>query len=252
MKDEKTMKSAADELLSQLGDAAVTDTMEGFEDVNGSTKAVPFLRILQALSPQVIPDNPNFVEGAKVGDLFNTVTKENYGREIRLVVLKFEHLYIEWLPERKGFVGYHSPENAERVAVDKSKFGKWKTAEGNLLQENYAYLVLVEGHEREGVMVLSLASKAIPEAKMLNRLMTTHYLPNGQLAKPYYLVWSLKTELMRKDQYTWYGPRFSLDGYVTGSMLSLSKQERLALPGKKVDYAQIAESTKGDEESEDF
>jgi hypothetical protein len=252
MRDEKELKQEAEELLKNLGESSVKDTMEGFEDVDGSTKAVPFLRILQSLSPQVNPDDPDAVEGAKVGDLFNTVTKELYGREVRCIILKFEHLYIEWLPDRKGFVGYHSPENAERLAIDKSKFGKWKTAEGNLLQENYVYLILVEGYEREGMMVLSLSSTAIPEAKMLNRLMTSHYLPNGELAKPYYLVWVLKTELQRKDSYTWYSPRFVFDGYIGDSFLSLVKQERLALPAKKVDYAQIAAPVESDSQAGDF
>ncbi|MGH2567286.1 MAG: hypothetical protein ACRDGA_03030, partial [Bacteroidota bacterium] len=46
----------------------------GFENVRTDDIAIPFLRILQSLSPQV-KKGADRIEGAEEGDILNTVTK---------------------------------------------------------------------------------------------------------------------------------------------------------------------------------
>ncbi len=215
-----------------------TDSMEGFEDITASTMAIPFVRILQKLSPQLNKQKAEYIEGAEEGDWFNTTTKEVYGPEINVIVLKFEHLYIEWKPNRGGFVGYHTPENAERLTVDKT-FGAWKTDKGNDLIETFIYMCLIEGHEAEGIVVLSFTSSAIKMAREWNRLMTTHIMQNGERALPYYLVWKLSAEYKENEKGSWYAPRVKFLHYVNEMQYKLTSQERKALPSRKVDYAQI-------------
>ncbi len=222
------------------------DDLKGFEQITQETMAIPFVRILQKLSPQLNKQKPEYVEGAEEGQFFNTITKMVYGSSIRCIVLKFEHMYIEWRPERGGFVGYHSPEHAEQLAVDHT-FGNWKTKDGNLLQETYAYLVLIEGHEREGVCVLSMGSSSIKVAKQWNRLMVTHIMENGKQARPYYLVWELKTEYMSNDKGDWYMPSVSFVSYIGKAQYEITQTERKLLPSRQVDYAQIVDQRKEDE-----
>jgi hypothetical protein len=229
------------------------DDLKGFEQINSNTMSVPFIRIIQKGSPQINREKPEFIQGAQAGEWFNTVTKDVYGDAIRLIVLNYDHIYIEWRPDREGFVGYHTVENAERLAVDKT-FGKWKTKDGNLLQENYVYMVLIEGHESEGPMVLSLSSTAIKPAREWNRLMMTHMMeqPGGGRvrAKPYYLVWRVETEYKQKKDWDWYIPRPIFDSYVNEQQYMLTKTERLALPEKRVDYAQLEAPAQGLPETE--
>ena len=231
MSDEK-LKTAAQAAFNEA------DSMEGFEDINGSTMAIPFVRILQDLSPQLNKKKPEYIEGAEAGDWLNSTTKEVYGPEINVIVLKFERIYIEWKPNRGGFVSYHTPENAERLAVD-TTFGNWKTKEGNELTENYVYMILIEGHEAEGIVVLSLSSSAIKVAKEWNRLMTTHIMSNGQRARPYYLIWKLSSEYKENDKGAWYQPSIKFVRYINQQQYELTGTERKALPSKRVDYAQI-------------
>lgn len=214
------------------------DSMEGFEDINGSTMAIPFVRILQKLSPQLNKQKQEFIDGAEEGDWYNSTTKEVYGPEINVLVLKFERVFIEWKPNRGGFVGYHTPENAERIAVD-TTFGNWKTKEGNELSETYVYMILIEGHEAEGIVVLSFSSSAIKVAREWNRLMTTHIMADGQRAKPYYLVWNLSTDYKENEKGSWYNPKLKFMRYIDERQYALAGSERKALPSKKVDYAQI-------------
>ena len=246
-KDEK----AQDEQLKAAATAAFNeaDTMEGFEDINGNTMAVPFVRILQKLSPQLNKQKPEYIQGAEEGDWFNSTTKEVYGPTINVVVLKFERIYIEWKPNRGGFVGYHTPENAERVAAD-TTFGNWKTKDGNELVENYVYMILIEGHEAEGIVVLSLSSSGIKMAREWNRLMTTHIMENGVRAKPYYLVWKLESDYKENEKGSWYMPKAKFVRYINDAQYALASTERKALPSKKVDYAQIEDKNNAIDTSE--
>lgn len=242
-----------------------SDTLEGFEQMDSSVMALPFLRITQKLSPQINKNKPEYIAGAEEGMYFNTLTKKIIDKPLRCIVLRYEHVYIEWKPNRGGFVGYHSIENAQRLAADPTKFGRWhnkNTGDGkttddkapgamNLLQENYVYALIIEGYESEGPIILSLSSSMLKIAKTWNRLMTTHILPDGSKAKPYYLIWSLDTEYTKKDQNDWYVPSVKFDRVIDTKGLYLAvKQERVALPDKHVDYAQIEGPGEATEETD--
>jgi len=227
----------------------VNDTMEGFEEISQATMAIPFIRILQKLSPQLNKQEPGFIDGAEEGHFVNTITKQVLGSSFKCIVLKFEHIYIEWRPKRGGFVSYHAVENAERLAVEKT-FGKWKTEEGNLLQENYVYLILVEHFENEGVAVFSLSSSMIKTAREWNRLMTSHMMDNGKKAMPYYLVWELQTEYKSNEKGSWYTPTVKFSRYIGPEQYKITQKERKILPSRQIDYAQLESATAKSDELE--
>lgn len=221
------------------------DNMEGFGDINSSTMAIPFLKLAQDLTPQTKKTKPEYIEGLEVGELFNSVTGEIYGTHLEVIIVKFERVYIEWLPNRGGFVGYHSPEVAEEMADDMT-FGKWKTREGNDLVEYYAYYILINGHEIEGPLVMSLTSTAIKTAKSLNRAMTTHIMANGKRAMPFYLIYNVDSVLQTKGANDFFGYKFSFKEYINEEQYALVGTERLALPDKPVDYAQLEHKAGGE------
>jgi len=227
------------------------DTAEGFEDITTQTMAIPFVRILQTLSPQLNKKKPEYVPGAQEGMFFNTVTKEIYGPKIDVIVLKFDRIFIEWLPERGGLVNYHSPEHAEKIAENKEVFGGWKTASGNFLQENYVYFILLNDKMEEGISILSLASTGIKIAREWNRLMTTHIMENGRRALPYYLVWTLETEYRENDKGNWYTFKVRTKNYITKTQYEKVGTEKKMLPLRQVDYAQLASSEDSEKIEED-
>lgn len=226
------------------------DTMEGFEEITQATMAIPFVRILQKLSPQLDKQEAAYLEEAEEGDFFNTISKEVYGPSLECIVLKFEHIYIEWRPDRGGFAGYHSVENAERITVDKT-FGKWKTPGGNLLSETYTYLALIVGHEEEGIIVLAFSSSMIKMAREWNRLMTTHIFETGQRAMPYYLVWNIQTEYKSNEKGNWYIPIVNFSKYVGPIQYQILQRERKILPSRQVDYTQLQGGTEQEEKFEE-
>jgi hypothetical protein len=227
------------------------DKLEGFEDINASTMAIPFIRILQTKSPQLDKRAPEYIEGAEEGQFFNNVTKKIYGEKINLIILKFEHIYIEWLPARGGFVGVHSPENAAKITISK-EFNNWQTEDGNILQENYCYFCLVEGEEEQGPVIMTMCSTALKTAKNLNRLITSHVMPNGNRALPYWLVIEFSSLYKTNDKDSWYIPTATIAGYINEEQYNVTKQERLALPDRKVDYAQLEGGKSSDDDGEEI
>ena len=59
----------------------------GFENVDAKSLALPFLKVLGQLSPQVTQGDSQFIAEAKAGMIFNTVTDELYdgAKGIRVV-----------------------------------------------------------------------------------------------------------------------------------------------------------------------
>ena len=68
----KKESTAVANIMDDLYEAAG----QGMETIGADDMQIPFLRILQPLSPQLIKNDPKFIKGASAGDIFNTVTGE--------------------------------------------------------------------------------------------------------------------------------------------------------------------------------
>lgn len=229
----------------QAGAVALTflkaeDNAVGFEDLNISTMAIPFIKVLNAQSPELNKRNVEYIEGATVGNVVNSVTKKNYGSHFDFTVIKFEHIYVEWRQNRGGFVGYHSPEDAERLAVDKT-FGNWTTEAGNLLTETYMYYIVIKGHESDGVCVYSADSADIKNAKKLNTMLMSRRLPDGRRALAFHQVYRAETVDMSNDKGAWKALAFSFVDFIDEAFYNVASSERqLITAGEKhVDYSQM-------------
>lgn len=218
------------------------DSFEGFEEVTTQTMSIPFVKLAQQLTPHANKKKPEYIDGLEEGMFFMTPGDILLGEEFNFIILKFERVYIEWLADRGGFVGYHTPENAANIATDKT-FGKWKTAEGNDLQEYYTYYGLIEGREHEGPVIMSLTSTAIKTAKDLNRIMTTHIMDDGNKAMPYYLVFTVEANHIEKGANDWYVPKFRFDHYINEKQYEIVTGDRKALPNQQVDFALIEDKS---------
>lgn len=94
-------------LAEAIGQTVVT----GFEEASSAAYAIPFLRVLQDLSPQVKSKMPGYIKGAKAGQIFNTASKALYDK-IRVIPCYFQQTQIEWIPRNTaggggGFVAAH-------------------------------------------------------------------------------------------------------------------------------------------------
>jgi len=63
--------------------------------------AIPYINILQSNSPQLNPSKAENVEGAKVGQFYNTVSQE-VSDSLNVIPVLYQLRYVEWKPRESG------------------------------------------------------------------------------------------------------------------------------------------------------
>ena len=163
----RAVTKKADQLPASYGD----DAGIGADDVTGADLLIPFVRILQPLSPQLQKKDESFVKGAEAGMLFNSSTSTLYdGDEGIEVLLAYKgHGYAEFVPrdEGGGFVAQREADDPEviRMRQEQGRFGKLATPGGTELIETYYGYAINLSDETPGAIVLPFASSAITPFK---------------------------------------------------------------------------------------
>lgn len=91
----------------------------GQENVGTDDVTIPRLDVIQDLSPQHKKNKPEYIEGAEVGMLFNSVTKALYGNQVFFVPVFFRKEWVIWKDRDSGggFAGAFSSENEAKEAL---------------------------------------------------------------------------------------------------------------------------------------
>lgn len=144
----------------------------GMEEVTQEDLAIPFLRILEPLSPQLDPTEGSFVHGAQQGMIINTVTNQLFTAKEGMVVVPCYYMrrYLEWAPRNTGggFKGSHEP-SSDVVGTMK----KFETAErteyripnGNLLSNTAQFFVLLITENGPQKCLITMSSTQLKRAK---------------------------------------------------------------------------------------
>ena len=76
-------------------------------DFSSEEMQMPFVRIAQAMSPEIKKSDAKFIEGCGQGDIFNNLTQEYWGDGVELIPCYVQTKYTEWvsLDDGGGFVG---------------------------------------------------------------------------------------------------------------------------------------------------
>ena len=89
------------------------DAGAGFEQADANAYAIPFLTILQSMSPQCKKSDGAYIKGAEEGMLYNSVTQEiSSGEEGKVVIpCYYKRSFIRWAPRGSGggFKGEFTP-----------------------------------------------------------------------------------------------------------------------------------------------
>jgi hypothetical protein len=124
------------------------DTAKGFENMTQEDLALPFLRILGQLSPQVTEGDAKYVSNAKPGMIYNTVTSELYDgkKGIKIIPCYYKKDFPEWSDRGDGPgapVAVHLS-NSPVIQTGKRDGSKIRLPNGNYLEETASYYVLAE------------------------------------------------------------------------------------------------------------
>ena len=83
---------------------------QGTENLDTGGGSLPFIRILQDLSPQLKSQKDEYIEGSKAGDLMFAKTQSLLPQPVKVIPVYTKSIYTEWVPRSKGggFKGNHA------------------------------------------------------------------------------------------------------------------------------------------------
>ena len=219
--------------------------VRGTEHITKDDIRPPRLSLAQGLSPQMIETDPLYIEGLKLGDAFNDLTGQIYGKTAIdvLVVRADPPRYVEFDEDGRTIVDRDVPADDPRT-----QFTDDPDHPGQRLKPvatKFYDFVVLKLPEREP-MALSFKSTGLKMAVRLNSLIRMKPVPI--FAGRYQL-----TSVMNKnDQGTWYGFNVRQTGIVQEKdLFDFAEACYTAWKEKRVDFeteaasAEPAETTGG-------
>lgn len=241
---------------SDLASVLMEDMGLGTENAQKGDMSIPFLQLIQALSPQVDEQHPKYVEGAKAGMLVNTVTGELYdirGEEngVRIIPVHFDKVYNEFVPRAAGggFVKSH-------LSEDEAHANKRQDTEIVDTANHYVLVLDDEGNAQWAVLSmtstkLKISRKWVTRMKLLQ---VTDAASGKKFTPPSFgTVWLLSSVPERNDKGSFHNFKVEFEGLVDSPELyAQAKAFRQALleGAARVDFNQAPEN-QGDVAVED-
>jgi hypothetical protein len=196
------------------------DAGKGTEGVDKDCIAIPFLKVLQDLSPEV---KKKMVKGAESGMLCNSITGELYDDTL-IIPCGFKREFLRFVPRNKGggFKGGYSPIDIELCkikGVEKNDEGQW-VIEGDDLIDTRSHYVLVQSKTGAWqAAVLSLKGTQIKKSKRFIALILGVEMidERGKMYSPpsFSHMYKISTVEEQKGEDEWSGVVIELDGPVT-------------------------------------
>ena len=186
------------------------DANQGTQNISQEDLALPFLKILGQLSPEVNKRDGKYVEGAEPGKIINTVTNALYDT-INVIPVFYKRQYIEW--QDRGTTGSGAPvaiHDANSDIVNQTTRGKDykdRLANGNYLDNTASHFVLTVG-DNPSTALISMKATQLKISRAWNSVMMGLKLQgkNGMFTPPTYShIYKLKTVQMSNDKGTWFG-----------------------------------------------
>jgi|TARA_R110002051_G_scaffold10482_4_gene39695 CRP-like cAMP-binding protein len=206
--------------LTELEKAFEEDMNLGFEEVSATNLQIPFLRIIQALSPQVKKSDGEFIEGAAQGNIFNTVTRTFWGDEgVVVIPTYFQMKFLEFVPRTQGggFIGELSAaSNDVLTAVRDKDTGMELLENGNELvrtAQHYVKLVHEDGSLESAI--IDMKKTQLKRSRIWMSMMTMQKR-NGKTLPSFAKTYRLKSVEDGNDKGSWYSWSVSVEGDIDG------------------------------------
>lgn len=208
-----------------LGNNFEDDAGGGFESTDVKSYAVPFVAILQALSPQVLEGEAEYIPGASPGMLCNTVTGELFsGKEgIRIIPCAYKRQYVEWKPRTSGggFVAAHDIDEGEKLlkVTQRDEKGNSVLPTGNILADVRMHYVLLVKDNDIDMAIISMGSTQIKKSRrwmtQMNNIKLARQDGSKFTAPMFANKFHLTTVPERNDKGNWFGWKIESLGFLT-------------------------------------
>ena len=213
---------------AQAGAVATMDIEQfadsGFDNVDSKSLALPFLKVLGQLSPQVTQGDSQFIALARPGMIYNTVTDELYDGAggINVVPCYYKLEYIEWRDREKGSVApvnVYSSDSDIMSKTTRGDDGKDRLENGNYIEETASHYVMVVQEDKSSTAMITMKSTQRKKSKKWNSMMMSlrQKRKDGKgffKPAPFTQQYSLKTVLEKNNLGSWYGWEIEHTGQV--------------------------------------
>jgi|TARA_R100001460_G_scaffold42670_8_gene78861 hypothetical protein len=211
-KEKRTMNQVTKKENTDIALASMfeQDGSAGLDNMGSEDFAMPFLRVLGQLSPEINKRDAKYVEGAEAGMIFNTVTKQTYDGETGLNVIPcgYKREYVEWSDRGEGTsapVAIHPVSSGIIKETTRGSDYKDRLPNGNYLENTASYFVLTESMEQA---LITMKSTQLKVSRNWNSMMSSIKLKgkNGLFVPAAYShVYKLSTVQQSNDKGTWFG-----------------------------------------------
>ena len=202
------------------------DAAKGLGAIGQDDLALPFLKILGQLSPEVNKRDGKYVEGAEPGMIFNSVSGELYdgvkGLDVIPAFYKLE--YIEWKDRGEGPGAPVAIYDSSSDIMSKTKPDanyKDRLPNGNYIEKTASHFVIITG-DSPATALISMKSTQLKISRKWNSMMSGIKMKgkNGLFTPASFShIYRLKTTQMSNDKGTWFGWEVSKIGPVTDQSL---------------------------------
>ncbi len=201
----------------------------GFEGLKSKDFAIPYIALLQPISPQVMPGKSKFMPDARPGMFLDSATEE-LSEKMRIIPCFYRNSMVEWVPREKGggFVAAHEPGMEKGLdRNDKGQYlmkGKDGKENGNVIMDTRYFFCLQlkeEGDPR--MVVLALQSTQIKKAKnWLTKMDAMRAVGEGGVKfKPpmFSHTWVVSSLPEQNQKGSYFGYKIEVEGPITDEKL---------------------------------
>ena len=202
------------------------DAAKGLGNIGQQDLALPFLKILGQLSPEVNKRDGKYVEGAEPGMIFNSVSGELYDgvKGIDVIPAFYKLEYIEWKDRGEGPGAPVAIYDSSSDIMSKTKPDanyKDRLPSGNYIEKTASHFVIITG-DSPSTALISMKSTQLKISRKWNSMMSGIKLKgkNGLFTPASFShIYRLKTTQMSNDKGTWFGWDVSKVGPITDTSL---------------------------------
>jgi len=188
------------------------DAAKGLGKLGQEDLALPFLKILGQLSPEVNKRDGKYVEGAEPGMIFNSVSGELYDgmKGITVVPCFYKLEYIEWKDRGEGSGGPVQIHDSSSDIMSQTKADanyKDRLPNGNYVEKTASHFVLIT-NPTAATALISMKSTQLKISRKWNSMMAGIKMKgkNGMFTPASFShEYKLKTVQMSNDKGTWFG-----------------------------------------------
>ena len=193
-----------DDIFEYAGEGTAYDSSE---------MQIPFVRILQAMSPQLKKREAEYIEGAEQGDMFNTVTKQLWTGEDGITIIPcFQTTkYLEFTPREQGggFRGEISATDPILKRTERQGAKEMLPTGNELVKSDQHYCLILDDDGGFQPVVVDMKSSQLKVSRRWKTqiaMQKVKHPKTGQLITPplFATQWRFTTVEEANDQGSWF------------------------------------------------